>query len=492
MAAFLSVTCDSKPDREGPTNPLDPTNPNTGGDPYGLTASFLDGKLSIDWEKIDLPGLRGYTIFRMSEFDTVFARIDTSGPEDTRWIDQSPSYFTTSRYRIAAIGGNGAEADTTGRAVASVTIPPYLEIAGGAATTAVREVDLAVGAARADFMLLSEDSLFEGAVWEPFDTLRSWTLSDGKGEKTIWFRALRGEEDTSETVTASIATASTAGSLVLAGGDSTIVRVKVDVALGGSEMTKLIVSTDTLFGEGGDSTFLFDSLTTLVDFHFDWIFDTDTAVKVLHAQFWNGFGADTTVVDSVWPDDLENVTVLLAGGDSAASECEVSLFIDAGATLMNLSPTLDFDPDGWTVYTPNTTWTIGDTAGTYPVWVQLSNEFVNLRESPAYDDVVFAPVPLGVVIESPADSAEVTDGDTISVSGGVVAASCLAAPDSVALFVGGSLYGSAENGDTSWVVSWIVDEAPEDTLALSLVAFVSDETDSTASDTITVFVLPAK
>ncbi|MFH1679414.1 MAG: Ig-like domain-containing protein, partial [Candidatus Eisenbacteria bacterium] len=443
------------------------------------------------WNRLNLPGLQGFTIFRMSNLDSAFARVDTAESDATLWIDPAPRHFTTSLYRIAAVGAGGSEADTTGRAAVSVVVPPLVRLAGGAASTAVRNVAVSIRAEEAGSMILAEDSLLSGAAWEPFDTSMTWTFGEGKGTKSLYLRVQRGAADTSDVVGDAIETAATNGALLLAGGDSTTARARVPFALSGELLTKVVLSPDALFGDAGDTSLVFDSLTTLDSLGMEWMFGTDLGTKILRAQFWNEFGPDTVSADSVRPDPLANVSVLLAGGDSVANVCEVSLSIDAKATLMNLSPVPDFPPENWIPFRRETTWTIGDTAGTYTVWVQLSNDFVNLMESPTGDALLFVPVRLAIAITAPADSSVVVEGNTVSIEGSVVGASCRAAPDSVEVEIGDSLF-TAGIEAAAWTVSWTVDEDPSDTTALSIVARTTDQADSTASDTVLVFVAPSK
>jgi len=488
---LLLASCDSKPSREGTTNPLDLGNSSTNGNPYGLQGSYADGSVTLRWNRLSIDGLQGYAIFRASRLESEFARVDTAGADATSWTDPAPQYFTTSHYRIAAIGFDGSEADTTGRPPVEVAVPPLLRLAGGAATTAAREIAISIRAEAADRMILSEDSLFLGAEWESFDTSKTWILTEGKGTKTLYLRAARGETDTSSVIADMIRTASTGGILVLAGGESTVARARVPVELSGTLIDKIVLSPDTLFGDAADTTLLFDSLATLDSLGIEWVFGTDLSTKTLYAEFWNEFGPDTVAADSVLPDPLTNVSVVLAGGDSIASVCEVSLSIDAKATLMNLSSINEHPPENWVSFRPNTTWTIGDTAGTYEVWVQLSNDFTNLMTSPASDAIRFVPVRLAIAITAPAESSFVAEGSTVAITGNVVAASCRAAPDSVDVEIGASLF-TVENGQAGWTASWTVDEEPADTTALRIIARTRDEADSTASDTVLVFVVPSK
>lgn len=492
LLVFAAITgCDSKPDRQGPTNPLDPENPLTGGNPYALTAKYESGSVKLAWTLVGVPDLQGYTIFRRSPFDAAFARVDTAAATEKSWTDPATVYFATTTYKIAALGADGVEADTTGRGAVTITVPPRLRIDGGATTTAVREVTLAVGAAFVDEMILAEDTLFAGASWQPFDAAPVWTLSNGKGVKTLYLKVRRDGEEPSDSVFASIGTARTNGAIVLAGGAPTTPRATVTAAVSGDQITRLAFSTDSVFTDFDDSVILFDSVTTLSGAEYAWAFDTDLTMKRLWVEFENGFGRDTIAVDSVAPDDLSGATLTLAAGAETASVCTVSLDVLAGAVLMNLSATPDFAPQGWAPYDSSVTWTVGDTAGVYHVYAQFSNDFVNLRESPAVDSVFFDPVPLAVVIGSPADNTYFAEGDSISLSGSVVAASCHEAPDSVFVTVGDSTVSAAIGDPANWSFPWRFTADIAETTAVVVISSVTDNVPSTAADTVTLFLVPA-
>jgi type 1 fimbria pilin len=491
LAALLAACCDTRPDREGANNVLDPDNPSTLGNPYGLEVEYKNETVVLKWDSVRLPGLQGYTILRGTGPDSAFARVDTAAATETRWTDPSPIRFSTSIYRIVAIGGDGSEADTTGRPPVAIDVPPAVRIAGGATSTASRTVRLSIDAGTADRMILSEDTLFAGAEWETYDTSRTWTLSEGKGTKWIHLRATRGETDTSVVASDSIVTASARGSLVLAGGDTATARVRVGVAVLADTVVQIILSPDTLFGDAGDSTYAIDGPVRPDTLRTTWTFGADLSMKRLYARFWNEFGTDTTIADSVRPDDLSNVSVLLAGGDTAASVCAVSLRVAARATVMNVSSSLDFPGENWEPFRAETTFEIGDTAGTYFVWVQLANDFVPLMESAASDHIRFVPIPLALVIQEPADSAAVAEGDTVDIVGNVVAASCREAPDSVEVRIGETVRRTANTG-AGWALSWVVDENQADTVEVRITASATDQADSTASDTVRVFVAPSE
>jgi len=160
LLALLLFACDSKPDRQGPTNPFDRENTD---DPFGLEAALSSsGDVLLSWSPPDLPGLASHNIYRMTSLDSAFYLVGTAEPDVEEWTDSSPHYFTLSRYRIAAVGAGGAESDTTGREVATIVVPPVVRLAGEETSTASRTVQLEIGATQIDSLRVSGDSTFAG------------------------------------------------------------------------------------------------------------------------------------------------------------------------------------------------------------------------------------------------------------------------------------------------------------------------------------------
>jgi len=481
---WILAACDSKPGKEGPTNPLDRENT---GDPFALAVDFTDGEVTLSWEALDIPGLQAYALLRRASADTEFIRVDTVGAETTSWTDPSPDYFATLRYRITAIGANGAESDTTGRSTVTIRVPPYLLIAGGDASTAKRAVGLEVKASRVDSIRISEDSLFAGAPWGAFDADTSWVLSEGMGEKTLYLGVMRGDEDT--TVSSSVLTAATNGSILLAGGDSTTATRDVAASLSAEQIVLVILSADSLLGDNGDDSLTFDTLATFADSVWTWTFDEALGIKRLYAGFWNEFGLDTTVVDSILPDGLETASVLLAEGADTVTTPTVALAISAVATEMKLASSREgLAGVEWETLRTDTTWGLGETVGTYYVYAQFRNDFVDSLIDPVKDSIFLDPRVLAIEITSPEDSAFLYDEDSTSIEGTVVIPTGSSGPDSVTVVVDG-LRSSAVIVDSTWTVPWKIDLDPADTTAVSVYAIVKDQT-GTVADGITVFILP--
>lgn len=494
VLALLSVVCDSRPNHEGPTNPLDPENPLTGGDPFNLQAEYNEGAVSLDWAAVGIPGMQGYTISRKTNLENAFATLDTVDSGTTGWQDSSPAYFTTSLYRVTLIGPDGGESDTTGRGVDTLVVPPYLKIADGAETTALAEVTVSIRAEEAEWMRLSADSLMSETEWVAFLTDTVWVIDEEYCATppctlSLYLQVARGGSDTSAVITQTIRSASIGGEILLADGDSSIARTRVEVALSAYRPTRIVLGENTVFGDAGDTTIVFDSLYTLDPLNLHWTFSDELTTKWLYAEFQNDFVTETLEV-SVEPDLMEDASIAFVWDDSITSECDVPVELHAKALLMRLAGTVhEISQEDWIPYTESAAWTVGDTAGIYTVFAQFQNEFFTRY---VYDEIEFVPTPLTVTIVSPEDSLMieiVEENDTIAVSGNVVAASCRTAPDSVELLIDTTAFTLAAT-DTGWTVDWIVTEIPADTTSVSVIARTEDDYGGVAADTVLFFIHP--
>ncbi|UZR94657.1 hypothetical protein [Chondrinema litorale] len=71
------------------------------------------------------------------------------------------------------------------------TQPPiaqYVRINGGQTTTKSTRVTLDIKAREADFMKVSNDPKFEGAIWEPYTPTKEWDVNPGEGLKRVFVK----------------------------------------------------------------------------------------------------------------------------------------------------------------------------------------------------------------------------------------------------------------------------------------------------------------
>ncbi|PIS04796.1 MAG: hypothetical protein COT81_04585 [Candidatus Buchananbacteria bacterium CG10_big_fil_rev_8_21_14_0_10_42_9] len=93
-------------------------------------------------------------------------------------------------------GGSGSSAGGGGGLSVVMPTNAVVEINNGATETQVRTVALSLNAVSASQMIISNNSDFTGASFESFQKTKTWVLSEGAGEKTVYvkFRSVSGGE----------------------------------------------------------------------------------------------------------------------------------------------------------------------------------------------------------------------------------------------------------------------------------------------------------
>src|SRR3989344_1983346 len=102
--------------------------------------------------------------------------------------------ITSSTTSCSSSGGGGS------------ALPNYTEVKinNGSVETTDRKATLSLSASDVLSMMLSNDSSFTGASWEPFAKTKNWTLTEGFGQKTVYAKFLSSSGGVSSSVNASI------------------------------------------------------------------------------------------------------------------------------------------------------------------------------------------------------------------------------------------------------------------------------------------------
>lgn len=176
-ALCTQLSCDSGPQLTQFNNANFPATP------QALQVSIGDGQIVLSWSHPNPAQVDYFRIYRRSNIDTAFAIIDTTGLQS--YVDTSVSNGIAYAYAVAAVkqGVEGARANST---LAQPTVFGVRINAGDEATNSrsvVLYLDAALGTT---FMRISNDSLFVGTPWEPYQATKNWTLPDGDGTKSVF------------------------------------------------------------------------------------------------------------------------------------------------------------------------------------------------------------------------------------------------------------------------------------------------------------------
>ncbi len=97
-AVIISFAC---ADRQR-LNPLDPENPNTLGQPTGLSVTSVRDTVTLGWDRLVLRDLSGFRIYRRREGETRFSSIAQTPPANS-FRDRGVAFGLPHVYRIAAV-----------------------------------------------------------------------------------------------------------------------------------------------------------------------------------------------------------------------------------------------------------------------------------------------------------------------------------------------------------------------------------------------------
>jgi len=175
-------------------NPVSPEKGNFPPAPSNLIITVGDKEISLSWDMEDTTDIYKYNIFRKDSVDAEMSLIDSSFTR--RYTDTGLKNGNEYFYQVSAVNNEGYEGP---RSTVVSAVPNVFDvlIENGKEYTNTRSVTLTLTAPQGTaFMKVSNDSTFADARWEPFASVKSWTLSPGDGIKTVYvkFRDARGNE----------------------------------------------------------------------------------------------------------------------------------------------------------------------------------------------------------------------------------------------------------------------------------------------------------
>ncbi|GEM_PF-3097955 len=188
VSLIVLAACDTKPTAPVRDNPFDPNNPQTGGDPFTLTAKIGGGGVTVEWQLPDFDALKAFNIYRSETEKTGYDKIGEVQKDKRKYVDKNIENGHSYWYRVTAVNKNDDESKITNTAGVNIKTQPVLVINGGAQYTATRQVNLTILAMSAQKMMLSNSMDFSGTSWESYATSKSWTLPSGAGQKTVYIK----------------------------------------------------------------------------------------------------------------------------------------------------------------------------------------------------------------------------------------------------------------------------------------------------------------
>jgi len=180
--------CDVTPEDPEYSNPFDPMNPITGGDPFHLEATVTELGVQLQWQQVPFGELQGYRLYRGLTDSVNLTFIADLGVNSSEYLDLDLQRSSVVWYRITARFPGGESSSQPLQALRVYTAPIVL-IESDSMYVNHETVSLNIQAIRARWMWLSNNSDFSDGEWQPFaSTVSSWELPGSDGIKSVFLK----------------------------------------------------------------------------------------------------------------------------------------------------------------------------------------------------------------------------------------------------------------------------------------------------------------
>jgi len=207
LCALTIFSCDRQHDDLAFTNPIDPDNPETHGDPYNLRVDAKDDSITVQWDKDQLTDVDGFVVYRSTSPDGGFQKIGTSTSAEYDDTDAPPG--VTYYYQVSAYRGTEdrqtVPSPLTERSHGMIKARPvvritsrYEEWESGALTVAAEasDVDGSIQQVRFEYSL-------NGGTWDeiftdtepPYSVEWDTTSVIGTVDDSVWVKAIATDND---------------------------------------------------------------------------------------------------------------------------------------------------------------------------------------------------------------------------------------------------------------------------------------------------------
>jgi uncharacterized protein (TIGR02145 family) len=392
---IVIIFCSKEPTEPQTSNPFDPENPNTQGDPFNLTAQIANGGITLNWTTPSIEGLQYFKIYRSEQETSGYSSIHQADNATFQYVDTAIANGHSYWYRVAALNTNGKESSLTNTAAVNIKTEPVLVINGGDKYTTIKEVNLTILANTAQQMMLSNNQEFGGANWENYTTSKNWTLLTGEGEKIVYMKVKYDNGNESVSVNASILPQPMNPGITIAGGAQYTPTRNV-------QLTLLATGSDLRMKVSQDSTF------TLVDWQnysspLNFELSNGVGTKTVYARFKNDFEIESEVAsDNILPQPM-NPEIIIAGGVQYTPTRNVQITLSASGTnlMTKVSQDSTFTEIDWENYSSPINFVLSTGSGNKTVYAMFKNDFE--IESNIVSDIIYLDIipPTPVLTISP-------------------------------------------------------------------------------------------
>ncbi len=386
----ISITCSEYPTELKWSNPIDPANPVTKGDPYNLRASKVETGISLMWDSVGLPQLTGYRLYRGVDEDDFLRLLQTSATT-TNHTDTTVLDGHQYEYYVVAVCSY-LEVERADTSSVKFRTDPFLVIEGDSSYTPTINVNLTIMAFGAEMMLLSNSLDTTGATWEPARSTKQWQLETELGTKNVYLYVVYSGGDTSMIVSDQIEPTALSPTIAINNGDTHTSTRSVRLALSAFGATELQLS---------NSAFLGDIIWQAFSDTVNWELTEGVGVKRVYAKVRNDFLIEADATCQINASEL-NPTIVINDGDTHTATRSVQLSLSSiGAIEMQLSNEPFQGDESWEPFSDAVEWELSTGAGVKTVYANVRNDF--LIDADFFDQIEPAALSPTLVIN---------DGDT--------------------------------------------------------------------------------
>ena len=361
------------------------------GDPFNLSATLTDSGVVLVWNKVDYNTVQGYRVYRSEDDSLSFRSINHYfGKNDTTYFDGSIVRGRVYWYYVVAQTSSGLSSPDSlykPRVITSLS----LIINDDSTYTATREVDLTIFAYDADSMFIWNDNDSVSCAWEPYQTSKTWELSEGSGSKVVLMTVRYPDSAVSPIATDTILAYSVTDYSIIINGDSdTTKSYDVVLDLAANYATEMLISSEPTFAgrsweafaaekqwnfaDSGSIVLLKNGVNGLKGKQLD-VFTPEplSENKRVYAKFKSDFNVQT---DSVYDDIVFAIRpgVVINNDSVYASRRDVVLALTAdNADSILISNYSDFSDSVWEVFSTSKPWTLLTGDGAKTVYAKFKN-----------------------------------------------------------------------------------------------------------------------
>ncbi|MBN2011589.1 SUMF1/EgtB/PvdO family nonheme iron enzyme [candidate division KSB1 bacterium] len=200
---LISTNCYKEPPQQPDlTNIFDPQNPESAGDPFGLTANVSQDTVYLTWHDVNIPDLEQYGVYRKTTNETEVQLLGKTA--DTTWLDDSISPGFSYQYWVIAINKSGKQTSRDHIAPVEVRTTPVFILNNGIRMAFDRTVPFQLKAPSASQMRISNDINFSDGTWQTYSATSTWLLPDVMGWLKVYAQVQYADGTRSEVVSDSI------------------------------------------------------------------------------------------------------------------------------------------------------------------------------------------------------------------------------------------------------------------------------------------------